>query len=542
MAFVPTTPTPPLADSHEVSADQHDTTDVTRRVPTAASGRRAFAFTRWKGILIVLGLFGALSRLLMLQRPTDAGTPVFDEKHYVPQAWQILQSWSNPLIGGIEDNPGYGLVVHPPLGKQLEALGMAVFGYTPWGWRIMSALLAVVTILLIATIARRVSKSDLIGLFAGIIALCDGILFVTGRSAMLDHFQVFLVCLATYFAVRDAEQMEARFQRVWATGRIHDFALGPRMGYRWWRFAAGVALGLSLSVKWNGLYYMAFFGVTIVAVDYFRRRRFGVRRPLLGTAFFDALPSFFSIVIVPAILYLVSWRAWFASETGVFRHAVESEQYTNTTGDWFWSFLPDTLQNFIYYHVSVMRFHTELTNSNGHHHNWESKPWSWLVSSRSLMYYNPSSDEGIHKVILLVGTPVIWWFCVPAMLWGLWCLIVHKDRRWVVPVIGFAAGFLPWLVNLDRQMYLFYAANLAPFLAIALAMALGQLLRWQRPDVAAQPHSSPKAFVKARPGQLLVVIYLMLVVWNFLYFLPIYTATPLSDFAFDMRMWLPSWR
>ncbi|MGJ4070794.1 dolichyl-phosphate-mannose--protein mannosyltransferase [Corynebacterium macclintockiae] len=508
---------------------------------TGSGHSRTFAFTRWKGILVSLGILGALSRLLMLHRPTDAGTPIFDEKHYVPQAWQVMQSWDNPFIGGIEDNPGYGLVVHPPLGKQIEAIGMILFGYTPWGWRIMAALLGVAAILLIAATARRITRSDLVGLFAGVIALCDGILFVTGRSGMLDHFQVFLLCLVAYCAVRDAEQMEQRFQHVWATDRIHESDFGPRMGYRWWRFAAGVGLGLALAVKWNGLYYMAFFGLTIVAVDYFRRRRFGVQRPLAGTAIFDALPSFFSVVIVPVILYVISWRAWFASETGVFRHAVESEQYTKTTGDWFWSFLPDVVQNFIYYHVSVMRFHTELTNSNGHHHNWESKPWSWLVSSRSLLYYNPSSDEGVRKVILLVGTPAIWWFCVPAILWGLWCLIVHKDRRWIIPTIGFAAGFLPWLVNLDRQMYLFYAANLVPFLAIAIAMALGQLLRWEKPEVP-NPYSSPKTFVKARPGQLLVVVYLMLVVWNFLYFLPLYIGAPLSDSAFDMRMWLPSWR
>ena len=50
----------------------------------------------------------AISRFLNLGSPTDAGTPVFDEKHYAPQAWQLLHNH------GVEDNPGYGLVVHPP--------------------------------------------------------------------------------------------------------------------------------------------------------------------------------------------------------------------------------------------------------------------------------------------------------------------------------------------------------------------------------------------------------------------------------------------
>ena len=94
----------------------------------------------------MLALLGAVTRLPMLNKPTDGKTPVFDEKHYVPQAWQMFRSWENPLIGGIEDNPGFGLVVHPPLGKQIEVMGMALFGYSPWGWRIMTGVLGIVAV------------------------------------------------------------------------------------------------------------------------------------------------------------------------------------------------------------------------------------------------------------------------------------------------------------------------------------------------------------------------------------------------------------
>src|ERR1700742_2948263 len=71
--------------------------------------------------VITLGATG--TRFINLGSPTDAGTPIFDEKHYAPQAWQALHNH------GVEDNPGFGLVVHPPVGKQLIALGEAVFGY-----------------------------------------------------------------------------------------------------------------------------------------------------------------------------------------------------------------------------------------------------------------------------------------------------------------------------------------------------------------------------------------------------------------------------
>src|SRR5699024_2350464 len=65
-------------------------------------------------------------------------------------------------------------------------------------------------------------------------------------------------------------------------------------------------------------------GVLLVGLDAHRRWRYGVRRPLLGALLRDAPPHFFAVVIIPLCCYLLSWRAWFGSETSVYRHAVES--------------------------------------------------------------------------------------------------------------------------------------------------------------------------------------------------------------------------
>ncbi len=63
----------------------------------------------------IIAVFALVTRFTGLSSATASGTPVFDEKHYVPQAWDMVRSWINPITGGIESNPGYGLVVHPPL-------------------------------------------------------------------------------------------------------------------------------------------------------------------------------------------------------------------------------------------------------------------------------------------------------------------------------------------------------------------------------------------------------------------------------------------
>ncbi len=76
---------------------------------------------------------GAVVRFWNLGLYTDGGAPIFDEKFYALNAAEMIR------LGGIEENPAYGVVVHPPLGKQLIAIGEMLFGYNGFGWRFSSA-------------------------------------------------------------------------------------------------------------------------------------------------------------------------------------------------------------------------------------------------------------------------------------------------------------------------------------------------------------------------------------------------------------------
>jgi dolichyl-phosphate-mannose--protein O-mannosyl transferase len=95
-------------------------------------------------------------------------------------------------------------------------------------------------------------------------------------------------------------------------------------------------------------------------------------------------------------------------------------------------------------------------------------------------------------------------------------------------------------------MYLFYATNLAPFLIIGLALALGQLAGWSivgdRPvDTSPGLRPAVRRLWLTRTGMLFGVIYLVLAVWMFLFFLPVYSGLPLTQQQWHWRMWLPGW-
>ena len=477
------------------------------------------------GFLVVLA---AVTRFTMLGYPTHGGTPVFDEKHYVPQGWQVVNN------GWLEDNPGYGLVVHPPVGKQLIAIGEALFGYNAWGWRIASAVAGTLIVFLVIRIVRRLARSTMVGAIAGILMIVESVTFVSSRLGMLDIFLALFATAALGCLVVDRDEMRQRYARVAAEGRMDLSRWGPRMGVRWWRFGAGVMLGLACGTKWSGLYFVAFFGVLSVMFDVAARRAFHVRRPWLGTAVRDLGPALWALVAVPIGVYLATYSPWFASETGIDRHAVGNEIGTGGS----FTFVPDALRSLWYYSGNVLKFHEELTNSAGNYHPWESKPWTWPMGLRPMLYYYADGDTvtgcgqtSCVKAILLVGTPAMWWLAFPILGWALWQAIVRRDWRFATVLTGYGAALLPWFLTLDRQMYYFYAVALAPFMVMATALTLG--------DVIGPARNSDE---RRGTGLLAVSLYIALVIANFIWLWPILTAAPISQTMWNQQQWLPSWR
>jgi dolichyl-phosphate-mannose-protein mannosyltransferase len=120
---------------------------------------------------------------------------------------------------------------------------------------------------------------------------------------------------------------------------------------------------------------------------------------------------------------------------------------------------------------------------------------------------------------------------VPVLAWAVWRAFVKRDWRYGALLVGYSAGFLPWFADIDRQMYFFYAATMAPFLVLMIAMILGDILH------------KPNQNAERRTLALIAVsCYLALVVTNFAWMYPILTGIPISQSTWNMQIWLPSWR
>ncbi|WP_236796508.1 dolichyl-phosphate-mannose--protein mannosyltransferase [Amycolatopsis sp. GM8] len=477
-------------------------------------------------VTIVLGVVAAITRFQNLGFPTDKGTPIFDEKHYVPQAWQMLRN------GGFEDNAGYELVVHPPLAKQLIAVGEWMFGYDGWGWRFSSAVAGTIIVVLAVRAARRLTRSTLLGGVAGILVICDGVLFLQSRMGMLDIFIALFSFAAFACLLVDRDQVRQRLAVAVREGWADESPWGPRLGFRWWRFAAGVCVGLTFAVKWSGLYYMAFFGLLVVGLDVAARRAAGVPRPWLGTLRRDVLPALWAMVAIPVLLYLASWWSWFASESATDRHYTEIKNIAPG----FWGWVPAGLRSLGDYSMNVLHFHETLLTPKNDPHPWESKPWVWPMGLRPMLYYYESGTAvcgttDCVQATMLIGTPATWWLALPMIGWGFWRWFFRFDWRYAMVLTAYFAGYLPWFTNIDRQMYFFYATPMAPFLALGLTLVLGQILG-----------SAKRGFERRGTGLLVVALYVGLVVANFAWLWPILNGDPISGAHWQAELWLPSWR
>ena len=486
---------------------------------------------RLRGWLVTIGLalVAGVVRFIGLGSPTDGGTPVFDEKHYVPQAWQMVRN------GGVEDNPGFELIVHPPLGKQLIALGELAFGYNGVGWRAAAALAGVISVVLIVRVARRLTRSTLLGGIAGVLLICDGLSHVQSRMGMLDAFAALFVLAAFTTLVADRDDVRARIALVVDEGRVGDSPYGPRLGVRWWRLATGVLLGLGCAVKWSGSYWLIAFAALTLIWDLTARRAAGVEKPMRATLVRDLAPALWALALVPVLAYLASWWAWFGSETAINRFA-DGGLGGGGLGGVFAPVL-QPLGGLWFYGGKVLEFHSALITP-AESHPWESKPWSWPMGLRPMMYYHASGTQvtgcggpSCVSAVMLIGTPALWWPALGVLGFSLWRVVTRFDWRHAAVGVGYAAGIVPWLLNIDRQMYYFYMAPVAPFLVLATVLLMGEVLGW-----------AGASRERRQTGLLAVGLWVGAVVANFVWLWPILVGLPVTPEMWESQLWLPSWR
>mgnify|MGYP001788438077 CR=1 FL=1 len=495
---------------------------------------------RWAAPAAVVAV-AASTRLFNLGSP---GELVFDETFYVKDAWTLVSlgyeaQW--PAEADARFNVGQAdffgtdpsFVVHPPLGKWLIGLGMLAFGPEhPVGWRIATAVVGILAVILLMVIAKKLFGSMLLATIAGGLFAIDGNAIVMSRISLLDNFLMFFVLLGFGAILMDRHGSSGRLARWIALRekREADTDWGPALWWRPWLIAAAVALGAATAVKWNGLYFFAAFAVYTLVVDALARRRSGIRFWVTGTIFKQGPVSFLLMVPIAVVVYLASWTGWFLSDNGYNRDW--AEQPGNAwTGALAW--VPLSLQSLWHFESSVYSYHVGETRP----HPYQANPLGWLLMIRPTSMWYLSSEAGENGCtanlcgasITGIANPLIWWAATAAAVYLLYRLVRFQEWRVGFVLLALGAGYLPWLLYLNRTVFQFYTIAFQPYLILALTLVIGILLgsandpRWRRVS-----------------GLRVVGVYLAVTVAVSIFFWPLWTGILLPYEFLAAHWWLPT--
>jgi dolichyl-phosphate-mannose--protein O-mannosyl transferase len=501
----------------------------------------------WVWALLVTA-FGAFLRFDRLRVPRAL---IFDETYYAKDAWSILQhgvEWNPITKPGVSDyanqliqaghtnifapcsGTGCGeYVVQPEMGKLLIAVGEWMFGLNSFGWRFSSAVFGSLAILLICRIARRMTRSTLLGCIAGLLMSLDGLEFVLSRTGILDIFLMFFVLAAFGCVLIDRDVARERLAYAVAL-RPFDEA-GPRLGIRKWRVLAGVFTGLAIATKWDAAWYLIGFALLGTAWDVGARRAAGLRSFWRGALLRDAIWLPLTFVLIPFLVYLASWSNWLITGTGFYRNYGQQNGVTTPVFS--------ALYSLYKYHYQAIHFGLQLSSR----HPYQSQPWDWLVMTRPVAYfyqcytgpaggpshYCPSSGFSgpeWSQEVLALGTPAIWWGSILALAFGLGWWLLHRDWRAGAVLSGVAWGWLPWFPLVSRTKFYYYALEFEPFLILALTLCLGLIIG-----------QASATILRRSIGAGVAGAYLLAVLLMFYYFYPVFAAKVIPYPDWLAHMW-----
>ena len=124
----------------------------------------------------------------LVQYPSDyTQNTYFDEIYFVRTAQEYLHlqlpyEWT-----------------HPPLGKLIQASGILVFGFNPFGWRIMGVIFATLMIPLIYLLGKKLFGTWIGGFTSAFLLTFDFMHFTMARMGTADTYVVFFSLASQLF-------------------------------------------------------------------------------------------------------------------------------------------------------------------------------------------------------------------------------------------------------------------------------------------------------------------------------------------------------
>ena len=353
---------------------------------------------------------------------------------------------------------------HPPLGKLLIALGVKIFGMTPFGWRFVGTLFGVLMLPLMYLLGKQLFKGKTLPSFLCMVLLAlDCMHFTQTRIATIDTYPVFFIMAMFLCMLR------------WTRMNFLRDSLGRTLVPL---FLSGLFMAFAIASKWTGIYAAAGLAV------FFFWRLYGLWRQSVwakahaqeDARFAQAAKRFnracvitlacccVFFVAIPMVVYCLSYIPHLAPGGKV------------------------TFARIWHAQEVMFNYHAGLKDD----HFFQSPWWQWPLIIKPMWYYNASFGEsGTISTILSFGNPAVWWTGLAAMVYVMARALLRRgvpaltrqglvrdelDDNLIFLVLGFLAQYLPWVL-VPRSTFIYHYFASVPFIILATGQCFEYLRR-----------------------------------------------------------------
>jgi dolichyl-phosphate-mannose--protein O-mannosyl transferase len=327
---------------------------------------------------------------------------------------------------------------HPPLGKLIITASILVFGYNPFGWRIVGVIFATLIIPVIYFFGKKMFNTWIGGFASGFLLTFDFMHFTMGRIATVDTYLVFFSLTSHIFFFMYVKRV---LEEGWKASRLP-------------LFLAVLFFSLGFSTKWFTIF--GFAGQVFILLLLRVKTLFEIKNGLAEKfkAFFSRpFFSFIGFCLIAILIYFLTYVPHF--------------------------FIGYDLNDIYNLQLSMLTFHSTLTATHPY-----SSPWySWPFIFRPVLFYYSNIPNGLVSSIAAMGNPAVWWFGFAFLV----CSVEEALRRGdnVCKFIS-AIFFFQWLpyIFISRCLFIYHFYSNVPFLIFATVYFLNKSWARRRGKIA----------------------------------------------------------
>ncbi|MCI9222799.1 MAG: phospholipid carrier-dependent glycosyltransferase [Oscillospiraceae bacterium] len=422
-------------------------------------------------------------------------------------------------------------VSHPPLGKLIISIGIAMFGMVPFGWRFMGTLFGVLMVPILYVFLKNLFGKTPVALCGTALFTFDFMHLVQTRIATIDTYGVFFILVSYYFMYR--------WLTVPAGKKLRHYVLPL--------FLSGLFWGVGCASKWTvvyagaGLALLWLLGMIFKAGDWHEAELAAqtqpvppeVRREVTEAMFREEqpawtpprVPSFTAhawgtvglsvvfFVVIPLMIYTASYFPYAAAKG----NGGSFLELAGQSAGWFWECLPERLEQYpeqmarvtenlaregktpgvadrigaffqaipdqsgnpvdlmLRNQYFMLTYHQSVHTPHPYQSNW----YQWIIDARPILYYQDFSTPGMRGIFASFNNPLVSWAGLLAFFAVAVQMVRRKCGKALFIVLATLSQLVPWTA-IGRVLFAYHYFPTVLFLCFAIAYLMDDMLNRKR--------------------------------------------------------------